>query len=110
MTKLSHISVIIPVYNAELYLGEAIESVLVQNPQPREIIVVDDGSTDGSRETAKRFAPFINLIVQSNKGTAAAKCTRCRSVSDRWPEGYGDPTRGYRGRARQRLPRRRRWC
>ena len=53
------ISVIIPVYNAEKYLAEAINSVLVQNHQPLEIILVDDGSTDGSAEVARQYGQRV---------------------------------------------------
>lgn len=67
------ISVIIPVYNCERYLGEAIESVLAQTYQPIEIIVVDDGSADGSAEVAKRFAPPVRYYYQSQSGAGAAR-------------------------------------
>ena len=50
------VSVIIPVYNYDRYLGEAVESVLNQTYKHLEVIVVDDGSTDGSREVAESFA------------------------------------------------------
>ena len=55
------ISVIIPVYNAERYLGEAIESVLAQHLLPDEILVVDDGSTDGSAAVAQSF-PMVRYL------------------------------------------------
>ncbi|VXD24263.1 glycosyltransferase family 2 protein [Planktothrix paucivesiculata] len=67
------VSVIIPVYNCEKYLAEAIESVLAQTYQPLEIIVVDDGSTDGSAEIAKRFGTTVQYCFQANSGTAAAR-------------------------------------
>ncbi len=69
------ISVIIPVYNAEKYLGEAIESVQQQKIQPAEVFVVDDGSTDNSAEVAKTFMPEITLIQQLNRGISAARNT-----------------------------------
>ena len=49
------ISVMIGVYNAESYLAEAIESVFAQAYRPLELIVIDDGSDDGSSEVARRF-------------------------------------------------------
>lgn len=65
------ISVIIPVYNAEAYVAETIESVLAQTHPPHEIIVIDDGSTDGSLAALKDFLPRIRLISRENKGIAA---------------------------------------
>ncbi|MFB2921623.1 glycosyltransferase family 2 protein [Aerosakkonema funiforme] len=67
------VSVIIPVYNCEKYLAEAIESVLAQTYQPLEIIVIDDGSTDGSAEVAKHFGTTVQYCFQANSGTAAAR-------------------------------------
>jgi len=66
------VSIIIPVYNGEKYLSEAIESILAQAYSPLEIIVVDDGSTDGSSEIAKRFFPSVKYWYQANAGTGAA--------------------------------------
>lgn len=66
----SRLSVIIPVYNAERYLAEAIRSVLDQDYDDLEIVVVDDGSTDCSVEVAQRFKE-IRLIRQANQGPGA---------------------------------------
>lgn len=67
------VSVIIPVYNCECYLAQAIESVLAQTYQPIELIVVDDGSTDGSAEVAQQFTPHVRYHRQANSGTAVAR-------------------------------------
>lgn len=67
------VSVIIPVYNGERYLAEAIESVLAQTYRPIEIIVVDDGSTDGSAHIAKGYGSPVRYFFQSNRGTGAAR-------------------------------------
>lgn len=64
-------SVVIPAFNAEKYLAEAVESVLAQTSTPLEIIVVDDGSTDATAETAKRFSA-VTYVWQANSGVAAA--------------------------------------
>jgi glycosyltransferase involved in cell wall biosynthesis len=65
------VSVLIPVYNGEKYLGKAIESVLAQTYRPHEIIVVDDGSVDGSAEIARAYKE-VHYIYQNNQGKAAA--------------------------------------
>jgi glycosyltransferase involved in cell wall biosynthesis len=62
----------IGVYNGAPYLGEAIESVLSQDYEPIELIVVDDGSTDGSAEVARGF-PGIRVVSQENGGNGAAR-------------------------------------
>ncbi len=68
------VSVIIPVYNYEQYLAEAIASVLAQTYRPVEIIVVDDGSTDRSGDVAKDFKDSgVRYCYQPNSGTGAAR-------------------------------------
>jgi len=67
------VSVIIPVYNCERYLAEAIESALAQTYRPIEVIVLDDGSTDGSGDVAKRFAPPVRYYFQPNAGLGTAR-------------------------------------
>jgi glycosyltransferase involved in cell wall biosynthesis len=68
------VSVIIPVYNGERYLGEAIDSVLAQTYRPIEVIVVDDGSTDNSAEIAQSYQEVF-YIFQSNMGVSMARNT-----------------------------------
>lgn len=67
------ISVIIPCYNAEQWLSQAIEGVLHQTSPPAEIIVVDDGSTDGSADIAQSFADRVTYLRQAHKGPCAAR-------------------------------------
>jgi glycosyltransferase involved in cell wall biosynthesis len=67
------ISLIIPVYNASLYLREAIDSVLNQTLRPRQIILVDDGSTDDSLAITRSYGDAITVIAQANGGTGAAR-------------------------------------
>lgn len=70
------VSVIIPVYNSEAYIEEAIESVLKQNLKEVEIILIDDGSTDKSLDICHRYSKEysnINLISQKNLGPGAAR-------------------------------------
>lgn len=67
-------SVIIPLYNKEREIGGTLRSVLAQSLPPAEVIVVDDGSTDGSREVVESIAsPLIRLVTQSNAGVSAAR-------------------------------------
>lgn len=66
------ISVVIASYNHAPYLRVCIESALNQTLPPGEIIVVDDGSTDGSREIIESYGSAICPIFQANRGTAAA--------------------------------------
>lgn len=68
------ISVVIPLYNKELYIKRAIESVLNQSYHNFELIIVDDGSTDNSAHNALSYNdPRILLIKQENKGVSAAR-------------------------------------
>jgi glycosyltransferase involved in cell wall biosynthesis len=68
------VSVIIPVYNGAKFIAEAIESVCVQNYEPLEIIIVDDGSTDDTSSVVRSFKD-IHYIRQENHGCAAARNT-----------------------------------
>ena len=67
------INCIIPVYNGEKYLAEAIESVLKQSHDSVEIIVADDGSTDGTPAVAARYGERVRYLRQPNAGPAAAR-------------------------------------
>lgn len=66
------VSVIVPAYNAERFLGEAIESVLAQTYSPIETIVIDDGSRDATAEIASSY-PQVQTIRQENAGPANSR-------------------------------------
>lgn len=66
------VSVVVPVRNGETFLGEALESALAQTWEPLEVIVVDDGSTDGSARVAAGF-PRVRLLRQAPQGQATAR-------------------------------------
>jgi glycosyltransferase involved in cell wall biosynthesis len=67
------ISVVIPVYNGETYIRSALESVLDQTYSDFEVIVVDDGSTDRSREVIAGLKRAVAYIYQENSGVAVAR-------------------------------------
>jgi len=67
------VTVIIPVFNCENYLGDAIQAVLGQTYRPIEIIVVDDGSTDASSNVAKQYGSEVQYFFQQNSGAGAAR-------------------------------------
>ncbi len=68
------VSVIVPVYNREKYLGFALESILKQDYSPIEVIVVDDGSTDKSAQIARSY-PQVHYVYQENQGPSGARNT-----------------------------------
>ncbi|MGV3711084.1 MAG: glycosyltransferase family 2 protein [Gemmatimonas sp.] len=67
------VSCIIPVFNGERFIGEAIASIRAQTHQPIEIIVVDDGSTDNTEAAARAASPDIVYRRQANAGPAKAR-------------------------------------
>jgi glycosyltransferase involved in cell wall biosynthesis len=73
MENLPLVSAIIPVHNGERYLAEAIESVLSQLDPCLELIVVDDGSTDGSAGVARSFGSRVCYTFQAPAGAGAAR-------------------------------------
>lgn len=81
------ISIIIPSYNQQEYLADAIESVLDQNVQG-ELIIIDDGSTDNSLAIAKKYESehpdIVRVISQVNKGLASARNTGIMNAKFDW--------------------------
>ena len=67
------VSCVIPVYNGARYLAESIESVLAQEYRPLEVIVVDDGSTDGTGAVLDAFGDRIRSFRQENGGPSVAR-------------------------------------
>lgn len=72
MNKSESISVIIPVYNGERYIPEAIESVLAQGYGNIEIIAVNDGSTDATEDVLRHYAQ-VRYLYQTKKGASSAR-------------------------------------
>lgn len=78
------ISVVIPCFNKEPYLAETLESVMAQTQRPAEIIVIDDGSTDGSAAVATRFGPAVTLLSQDNAGESVARNRGIQEARSEW--------------------------
>jgi glycosyltransferase involved in cell wall biosynthesis len=74
----ARVSAIVPVYNCAQYVGKAIESILAQTYPAHEIIVVDDGSTDSTREALEPYKDSIIYVYQKNAGEPAARNTGIR--------------------------------
>ena len=72
-TKAPDVSVVIPCYNAERWVGRAIDSVLAQEGVTVEVIVIDDGSTDGSVDVLRRYEDRIQWETGPNRGACAAR-------------------------------------
>jgi len=78
------ISVVIPTFNYGHFIGEALTSALRQNFAPLEIIVVDDGSTDGTEAALRPYAERIVYIRQDNAGVSAARNRGIRAARGDW--------------------------
>lgn len=72
-SSLPRVSVIIPSYNHERFVGRAIDTALAQTLSPHEVIVVDDGSTDGTARVLGGYADQIRAVHQTNAGVSAAR-------------------------------------
>lgn len=66
------ISVIVPLFNARPYIAEAIDSILAQSRAADEVLIVDDGSTDGSRDVVMAYGSPVRLLTQDHAGPATA--------------------------------------
>lgn len=77
-------SIVIPNYNHAQYVGDAIRSVLDQTCHDHEIIVVDDGSQDNSRDVIEGFCGRVRAIYQHNQGLSAARNTGIRAAQGRY--------------------------
>ncbi|MCW5623682.1 MAG: glycosyltransferase family 2 protein [Burkholderiales bacterium] len=73
MSTAPRVSAVIPAYNAAAWIGETLESVFTQDHGPVEVIVVDDGSTDGTATEVARFGGRARCVQQVNSGQAAAR-------------------------------------
>jgi len=75
------VGVVIPTRNGELYLAEALESVLRQTHRPLEVVVADDGSTDATLELAQRYAPAVRVLALPHRGLGATRNAGVEALS-----------------------------
>ena len=78
------VSVVIPAYNAEKCIERTVNSVLAQTLMPDKIIVVDDGSTDGTANVLAKYGDKIKYIYQENAGVSAARNTGIEAANSEW--------------------------
>jgi glycosyltransferase involved in cell wall biosynthesis len=101
------VSVVIPLYNKAPFISRAINSVMLQKKLPREIIVIDDGSTDGGGEIVSQMNnPLIRLVQQVNKGVSVARNVGISlakgeliaflDADDEWKPGFLEAIHGLR--------------
>ena len=77
-------SVVIPIYNRKSLIRRALESVLNQTVAPREIIVVNDGSTDGVNEMLRTAYPEVTVLNQNRRGVSAARNVGIHAAQFEW--------------------------
>lgn len=82
--KAPFVSVVMPTYNRRAYIRESLDSVLNQNFRDFEVIVVDDGSTDGTEEELRPYQDRILYLYQENRGGAGAHNTGIRHARGRY--------------------------
>lgn len=78
------VSVIIPAFNVQDYIGRAIESVCAQTHPADEIIIVDDGSTDNTRRIVQQYGSKVTCISQENAGAAQARNRGIEAARSKW--------------------------
>jgi len=78
------VSVIVPAYNCERYIGEALRSALNQDYPNKEIIVINDGSTDGTASVLAAFGGNVTVVDQPNSGAAVARNAALQLASGKY--------------------------
>src|SRR5205823_4417550 len=78
------VSVVIPCFNAGETIAVAVDSVLAQTDAHFDILVIDDGSTDGSLEITRRFEQQVRVLTGSNRGASAARNRGIADTTSEW--------------------------
>lgn len=87
---MARVTITMPTYNYARFLGESIQSVLDQTYRDFELMIIDDGSTDNTREVVKSFKdPHIRYIYQEHKGVTAAENTSLKLARTEYQTGLG---------------------
>jgi glycosyltransferase involved in cell wall biosynthesis len=91
------VTALVPVWNGTAFLGEALDSILAQQPAVDEVVVVDDGSTDGSGDVARSYGARVRCVRRAHAGLAATRNAAVREAQsdlvafldadDLWPPG-----------------------
>ncbi len=84
LSRAPDVSVIIPAYNARQWIRRAIESVLRQTVVPATVMVVDDGSTDGTARVVREYGTSLQYLCQPNAGPSAARNLGINQVRSDW--------------------------
>jgi glycosyltransferase involved in cell wall biosynthesis len=84
MSPSRRVSVVVPCYNGERYIGATLDAVLAQAGAELEVIVVDDGSRDGSAALVEHHYPQVRLIRRANAGVAAARNSGIEAATGDW--------------------------
>ncbi|WP_052691870.1 glycosyltransferase [Teredinibacter purpureus] len=78
------VSVVMPLYNGEKYVKQALDSALAQSYTNLEIVVIDDGSTDKSVDIVKEYGDKVTLVIQKNSGPASARNNGVEVANGKW--------------------------
>jgi glycosyltransferase involved in cell wall biosynthesis len=91
------VAALVPVWNGAAFLADALGSILAQDPAVDEVVVIDDGSTDGSAAIARGFGPRVRCVTRTHAGLAATRNAAVREArselvafldaDDLWPHG-----------------------
>jgi glycosyltransferase involved in cell wall biosynthesis len=84
VATVASVAAIIPAYNCARFLPEAVASIRRQTVPVEQIVIVDDGSTDGTEETVRRLGGNILYLKQQNAGPSAARNTGVRAAGTEW--------------------------